>query len=274
MGPCRVEIYEGKASVVILKHTGENEPFLEQTASELRSRAIPSLEIQIMDPLDLLRETFRWQLGTVLASARMGVDPFDVAEPRLPRVLTAKMLNNFSDRTDTLKRRPRIQEGDIQLFAEASARQEISQLNLVECLVSFFEYRKRVEYFGLYVFLDQDETVQPIFQQLRENLTQALGLPVLLVWGPRSLDSYGYLLGAGAPGALQMMITADLEQDILIPGANYSFGQSYRAQALGQFEALSGAAGLALRLHLASAAAGSLSQLQTLVQQALKRMAP
>jgi hypothetical protein len=68
-----------------------------------------------------------------------------------------------------------------------------------------------------------------------------------------------------------MMITADSEGDIGIPGANYSFGQSYRAQALGQFEALSAAAGLALRLHLTSVSVESLSQLQNLVQQALKR---
>jgi hypothetical protein len=175
IGPCRSEIYEGKASAVILKRVGEIEPILEQSASELRSHAIPFLEIHIRDAVDLLRETFRWQLATVLASARIDIDPFDLVEPRLPRVLTAEMLNNYSDRNDTLKRRPRIQEGDIQLFAEARARQEISQLNLVECLVSFFEYRKSVEYFGLYVYLDQDETVQPVFQHLRENLSQTLG---------------------------------------------------------------------------------------------------
>jgi transaldolase / glucose-6-phosphate isomerase len=272
MGPCGTEIYEGKASVVMLKYAGKTEPFLEQTASELRSRAIPFLEIQVKDPLDLLRETFRWQLGTVLASTRMRVVPFDVVEPRLPRVLTAEMLNNFSDRNDTLKRHPRIHEGDILLFAEARARQEISQLNLIECLVSFFEYRKSTVYFGLYVFLDQNETVQPVFQQLRESLTLALGLPVLLAWGPRSLDSFGYLLRPEAPGGLQMMITADSERDIAIPGANYTFGQSYRAQALGHFEALSAVTGLALRLHLASVSAESLSWLQNLVQQALKRI--
>ncbi|HXH66859.1 MAG TPA: hypothetical protein VNI81_06630 [Candidatus Limnocylindrales bacterium] len=111
VGQSRAEVYAGKASVVFLRQPEENEPFMDQTASELRNRGIPFLEIKVRDPLDLLRETFLWQIGTVLASARTGADPFDVAEPRLPRLLTAEMLNNYSDRNDTLKRRPRIQEG-------------------------------------------------------------------------------------------------------------------------------------------------------------------
>ncbi|HXH66860.1 MAG TPA: hypothetical protein VNI81_06635 [Candidatus Limnocylindrales bacterium] len=128
-----------------------------------------------------------------------------------------------------------------------------------------------MEYFGLYVYLDKDEKVQPVFQQLRESLSLALGVPVLLAWGPRSLDSYGYLLRVGAPGGLQMLITGDSQGDVAIPGTNYSFGQLYRALALGQFEALSAAPGLALRLHLASVSAASLAQLQNLIQQALRR---
>lgn len=272
--PCRTEVYEGKASFVILKHAAELEPSLEQPASDLRNRGIPFLEISVRDPLDLLRETFLWQVATAVAAARLGVDPFEVAESRLPHVLTTGMLNNYSDRNDTLKRRPRIHEGDIQLFADARARQELSQLNLTECLVSFFMYRQKVEYFGLYVFLDQDEAAQSMFQNLREQLTRTLGLPVFLASGPRSVDTHGYLLGKEAPEGLHLMITSESEGDVAIPGSKYSFGQLYRALALGQFEALSSGAGLALRLHLASVSPGSLSRLQNLVHQALRRLAP
>lgn len=270
---CRPEVYQGNSSFVILRHGEEMEPFLTRAASELRSHGIPLVEIPVNDPLDLLRETFLWQIATALAGARIGIDPFDAAEVRLPRALTTEMLNNYSQHNDTLKRRPRIQEGDIQLFAEARTRQEISQLNLTECLLSFFQHRERVQYFGLYAFVDPEEPVRAVLDDLRNKLTQAVRLPVLLAWGPRSLETYGYLLRAGAPGALNLMITADPEGDVAIPGTTYSFGQLYLAMALGQFEALSAGTGLALRLHLSSASAGSLSQLQTLIQQALRRLA-
>ncbi|HET7107214.1 MAG TPA: hypothetical protein VFI38_10415 [Candidatus Acidoferrum sp.] len=270
--PCRSEVYEGKSSFVILKHVEELEPFFERAASELRSRGIPFVEITVRDPLDLLREVFHWQIATVIAGARIGINPFEAAEVRLPNTLAAELLNNFSAHNDTLKRRPRIQENGIQMFAEARSRHEISQLNLVECLISFFHQRQRAEYLGLYVFLDPEETARAAFQKLREQLSEALGLPVLLGWGPRSLDSYGYFLRVGAPAGLHLMITADEKGDVAIPGTNYSFGQLYRALALGQFEALSAGTGLALRLHLASATAESFSQLQKLVQEAFRRM--
>jgi len=270
--PFRPDVYEGKSSFVILKHVEETEPFFERAASELRSRGIPFVEITMKDPLDLLRGMFLWQIATVIAAARIGVEPFDATEVRLPKILTAEMLNNYSAHNDTLKRRPRIQESGIQMFAEARARHEVSQLNLVECLISFFQHHESVEYLGLYVFLDPEEAVETAFQNLREQLSQALGLPVLLGWGPRSLDTSGYLLRVGAPAGLHLMITSDSKDDVAIPGTNYSFGQLYRASALGQFEALSAGAGLALRLHLASVVVEALSQLQNLVQQALRRM--
>ncbi|HEV2101458.1 MAG TPA: hypothetical protein VGR58_01650 [Candidatus Acidoferrum sp.] len=270
---CRPEVYQGNSSFVILRHGEEMDPFLTRAASELRSHGIPLVEIPVNDPLDLLRETFLWQVATTLAGARVGIDPFDAAEVRLPRALTTEMLNNYSQHNDTLKRRPRILEGDIQLFAEARTRQEISQLNLTECLLSFFYHRERAEYFGLYAFMDPEEPARAVLDDLRNKLTQALALPVLLAWGPRSFETYGYLLRAGAPAALNLIITADSEGDVAIPGTTYSFGQLYLAMALGQFEVLSAGTGLALRLHLSSASAGSLSQLQVLIQQALRRLA-
>src|SRR5260370_20300646 len=162
----------------------------------------------------------------------------------------------------------------MQLFAEARARQELSLLNLTECLISFFKYRQKAEYLGLYIFMEQHESAHTVFQNLREHLTKALGLPVFLAWGPRSLDTHGYLLRKGAPGGLHLMITSDSEGDVAIPGSKYTFGQLYRALALGHFEALSSGAGLALRLHLAPESVESLSQLQNLVQMALRRLAP
>lgn len=269
---CRTEVYQGNSSFVLLRHGEEMEPFLTRAASELRSHGVSFVEIEIKDPLDLLRETFLWQIATALAGARIGIDPFDAAEVRLPRALTTEMMNNYSEHNDTLKRRPRIQEGDIQLFAEVRTRQEISQLNLTECLLSFFQHRERAEYFGLYPFMDPEGPARAVLDDLRKNLTQALGLPVLLAWGPRSLETYGYLLRAGAPAGLNLMITADSEADVTIPGTTYSFGHLYLAMALGQFEVLSAGTGLALRLHLSSASAGSFSQLQTLIQQTLRRL--
>jgi hypothetical protein len=272
--PCRAEVYKEKASFVVLRNGEEDEPLFAQTISDLKNLGIAFLEIAIGDALDLLRETFLWQIATILAASGMSIDPFEIPLVRFPRALFAEMLNNFSQKNNTLQRRPRIQEGEIQLYAESRTRQEISQLNLVECLVSFFEHRRNTAYLGLFVFLDQSEQTEAKFQSLREQLIGTLMLPVLLVWGPRSLDTYDYLLRVGAPAGLHLMVTADSEVDVAIPGANYSFGQLHRALALGQFEALSASSGLAVRLHLSSESPAAISHLLKLVSQALQRVNP
>jgi hypothetical protein len=97
---------------------------------------------------------------------------------------------------------------------------------------------------------------------------------VLLAWGSRSLDTFGYLLAEGTPPALHLVITNETDFDIKIPGASYSFGQMYRALAIGQFEALSAGNGLALRLHLASPGLEAFPQLQKALNHALKRVEP
>jgi hypothetical protein len=200
------------------------------------------------------------------------LDPFDLTEPRAARTLAAEMLNTLSPQNDTLQRRPRIQEKQVQLFAEARARQEISQLNLAECLVSFFEHRQAAAYLGLFVYLEPDDETLALFTVLREQLAQALRLPVLLAWGPRSLDTFGYLFRESAPQGIHLLIDGEIAVDIKVPGTNYSFGQMYRAAAIGHFEALSAAGNLALRLRVLSPVSESLAQLEKALNLALRRV--
>lgn len=270
--PCPTEPWEGAASFVVLRNGGNAEPDVDSCISALRSRGVPFVEITVGSPLDLLRHTFCWQIATVLAAARLGLDPFDLTEPRAARTPAAEMLNSLSPQNDTLQRRPRIREKEIQLFAEGRARQEISQLNLAECLVSFFERRQTASYLGLFVYLDPGDAALECFTALREEMARSLKLPVLLAWGPRSLDTFGYLLREKAPQGLHLVIDGDIAADLKVPGANYSFGQMYQAAAIGHFEALSAAGNLALRLHLASPLTESLAQLQKAASQALRRV--
>ena len=270
--PCVTEPFESVSSFVILKNSAEEAPHLAQCCVDLKGRRVPFLELVVADPLDLLRHTFCWQMATVLAAARMGIDPFDSGDVRLPRTLAAEMINGLSAGKATLQRRPRIQEKEIQLFAEARARQEVSQLNLTECLASFFEHRGRASYLGLFVFLGQTQETQTQLGALRDELSRSLGLPVLLAWGARSMETYGYFLRDGAAQGFVLVVTGDSQFDIKIPGAAYSFGQLYRVLTLAQFEAMSEKSGLALRLHLCSQTPESLLELRNIVTQALRRV--
>jgi hypothetical protein len=73
---------------------------------------------------------------------------------------------------------------------------------------------------------------------------------VTLGYGPRYLHSTGQLHKGGANNGIFFQITADIAQDLPIPGDPYSFGTLMQAQAAGDLEALQTHGRRAFRLHI------------------------
>ncbi len=270
--PCSTESFEDSGAFVILTRGEEVDPTLQAQISRIEEKAIPFIHIRLSQPLDLLAEIFKWQVATALAGARLARDPFDWEGVRLPQTLAAELLNNLKPGNNTLLRRPRVQESGIQLFAEGRTRHEISLLNLVESLSSFLELRQPESLLTLFVFLHRSPETQEQIFKIREQLVRTLGIPVLVAYGPRAVDTYGYLFRRGSPSRLNIIMTAENPVDVPIPGASYTFGQMYHALALGQFEALASDDRFAIRLHLEGDLAQALERLHRILVQAGQRV--
>jgi glucose-6-phosphate isomerase len=265
---------EQKKESCILFESGEAEASsFEAYKNQLKSRGTPFLSLKVENALELVRQSFSWQVATVLSAAQLGIYPFEPPDVLMGQELAGEMLNQHSPGQDMLHRKSRVQEGSLQLFAEAKARREISQLNLIESLRSFFQRRASASYLSLFVFLEQREDTEDFFDGLGGVIEANLGLPVILAWGPRSMDTYSFLLREEAPAGLHLLLTGEPQAEVSVPGAYYKFGQLHQALALGQFEALSRANGLALRLHMGTATRHELAGLENVVMQALRRSA-
>jgi transaldolase/glucose-6-phosphate isomerase len=262
---------EEKAVFAVLTHAGDTDPELSDMMSRFRVSGVPFVHVQIVEPLDLLPVTFGWEVATVMACARLGFDPFDKSEPRLPRAIAMEYLNKYSQASDTLSRRPRLQDRGLQLYAEGKTRREISTLNLEESLGSFFQLLQPDSFFAVLVFLSQTPRVLATFQAIRKKLAEKLQVPVLLAYGPHSLHHYNHLHRKGLPHGQFLVITAEPTIDLAIPGASYTFGQLYRALALGEFEGLVQSDCLVVRIHLTGDIPVALENLGHVVDQALAR---
>jgi hypothetical protein len=262
---------EDKAVFAVLSYAGDADTELSDLVSRFRFSAVPFVHMQFAEPLDLLPGTFGWEVATVLACARLGLDPFEGAADRLPRALTMEILNNYSPTNDTLGRKPRLQEGNLQLFAEGKTRRELSSLNLQEALGSFFRLLQPEDFLGVLIFLPQTPGVVTAFQAIRRELAEKLKLPVLMVYGPHALHHYSNLRRKGQPQGQYLICTADPPVDIAIPGASYTFGQLYRALALGEFEGLEQSHRFAVRINLTGEIPAALANLEHVIAQALSR---
>jgi transaldolase / glucose-6-phosphate isomerase len=211
--------YEDAAAYVVLTYNGEEDEQLLESVARLRANHAPFVHVHVSQATELLGETFRWEVATVLASASLGVNPFLEPDHRTARTLGAGLLNTLSAGKDTLQRNCRLHESGIQVFIEGATRQEISGLSLTEALASFLRLQEAEGFLTLIAFLERTLSAQAIAASMRSALTETLGVPVLLAYGPRFTDSYAHLLRRGLPPGLYIMITADPWIDIPVPGA-------------------------------------------------------
>jgi hypothetical protein len=71
----------------------------------------------------------------------------------------------------------------------------------------------------------------------------------MLGYGPRYLHSTGQLHKGGPNTGVFVIVTADSDEDLLIPGEPYSFGVLEHAQAGGDFDSLARAGRRVLLVH-------------------------
>jgi hypothetical protein len=266
--PLTPAVFEQGCVVALLSYGGNSAGAIEAPGVELATHGVPVVDIRLADACDLGAEFFKWEVATALAAAVLQVNPFDEPQEQENRERTAQLLE-YLDRSGSFPSATlRLNEGGIELYAEGRTRQEISTLQLSDALRTFFDLRQREGYLALLAFLDWNEENYELLCRMRAKLAETLAVPVLLAHGPRYLHSLGQLFKGGAPTGMHVMITAEPQEDVPVPGGRYSFGQLLMAQALGDLEALQRHERQVLRLHLKEGAREGLAYLLPVVEHA------
>jgi glucose-6-phosphate isomerase len=245
---------------------GDDPAALEATVRALEQRSAPFVEIRLKGPLQLGAEFFKWEVATALAGAAMAIDPFDEPDVQESKDNTARILDAFQSSAEMPLGSPRLVDSGIELYADGAVRGSISTLQLTAALRTFFSERRPDDYVALLAYVARDAASGAEFGALRAILTERLGLPVLLGYGPRYLHSMGQLYKGGPASGMFLMITAEKPRDLPIPGAKYTFGQLEMAQALGDLESLGRLGKPALRLHLTEGVPAGLAALQRAIE--------
>ncbi len=123
---------------------------------------------------------------------------------------------------------------------------------LSDAIKEFVSAAGEREYIAINAYLPRIPRMEAELNTLRTALQVIVNCPVTLGFGPRYLHSTGQLHKGGPGTGLFLMITADPQEDINIPGKEFSFGVLEQAQALGDYEALASRGRRILRIHLPS----------------------
>ena len=173
-------------------------------------------------------EFLRWEVATSFASVVLKINPFDEPNVKESKDITGRLLE------DVKKKKPlprpekmlavkgsRLTPGDSKAFA------------------AFFAKLPKNGFVSLLAYVDRSPATQKALRALQKQMAAALKVPVLSGFGPRYLHSIGQLYKGGPKQGLFVEFFAKDTRDLRIPGEVYGFSQLKRAQAMGDYEALS-----------------------------------
>jgi glucose-6-phosphate isomerase len=228
-----------------------------------RAAGVPTLTWEMPDVTSIGAEFLRWEVGTAAAGVLLEINPFDEPNVQQAKDATRALLDEYKQRG-----RLPIPEGHATL---SGARLTLSEAALQalegEAADAFFRVLGQSDYFGLLAYLPPDRAPfdEPL-HALRMAVATETGCATMFGYGPRYLHSTGQLHKGGANKGVFVIVTAEPEKDLPIPGESFSFGVLEMAQAIGDFQSLDRIKRRALHIHLPRRDPALLSQIwQTLL---------
>jgi len=220
-----------------LRISQDDNSAIDAVIDKLRASGEPLIVLGMEDKYDLGAEFFRWEFATAIVAAMLGIHPFDQ-----PNVLAAKQA------TDAV-------------LQEYMDNRELPQIDVAEPPAGLLQEAGSSDYLAVLAYVQQTPEVDGVMAEFRRRIAEKHALATTLGYGPRYLHSTGQLHKGGPNTGLFLLITADHETDVPIPGKPYSFGVLADAQALGDLRALKSTGRRVTRLHLSRADAGAISKL-------------
>ncbi|MDR3315759.1 MAG: hypothetical protein LBS98_04695 [Coriobacteriales bacterium] len=269
---------------VITYQVGETEGFSESV--EHIDADIPELHYTIDNPFEAYSNFVLWEYAIAFLGIMLGVNPFDQPDVEHTKTLVREMLSQglteltgdvyVFNRADNRNVPCQIAGASSALiecdqehfsqfdFAEGSIRafrisealracDESDTLSIDYALRTLLGSLKPGDYFSLNAFLPfRGYGRREALERMRNRVASRLGVASCLEIGPRYLHSTGQLHKGGPNTGVFLLISADEDNDINIPGEQYSLGALAQTIALGDFKALASRGRRALHVHLAS----------------------
>jgi hypothetical protein len=261
-----------KNCLVVILRTQSSANDLASQTEQLRHLNIPFMEIAIGTAADLVAEVFKWEIATALACASLKINCFQEADGVGNLAKVADYLDTLSRHDVDSSAGERIREDRICLYVEGQTRRSISSLNLRQALRTFFELRTADSYLAICPFFILAPNHLREIRMIRDRLGEFLRIPVQFTSGPRYLYALSKIYKEGPPNGLFIIITSEPEEDVVIPGAGYTFGELNLAFALSEFESLERLQRPVLRLHLLDGPEKGLKHFADVVIQALAQI--
>lgn len=208
----------------------------DEVVTVLEDAGQPMVVLRLLDPYDLGGQIFLWEMATVIAGQRMGVNPFDQPNVEASKLLARKMVATYKEKGVLPKVEP----------APPNC----------EALRDFLTQAEPGDYIAIQAYLAPTDVLDAVFRIFRVRLQDRYRLATTVGYGPRFLHSTGQLHKGDGGNGLFIQLTADSPRDVPIPDepgssdASITFGILKTAQAKGDRQALIDGGRRVIHFHL------------------------
>lgn len=260
--------YANDRAFVFLRLQNEAPP--DAASAALMQAGHPVVQLVLREAYDLGAEFFRWEIATIIASQRLGINPFDQPNVESAKVLARKMVAEFHATGKLPELTPTFQEHGLTLYADLPAN------SIASALHNFFASAQTATqppraYVALQVYIPATVALEAALQKLAATLRDKYQLATTIGYGPRFLHSTGQLHKGDAGNGLFIQFTASIANEVPIPNeagaveSAMSFGTLIMAQAMGDRQALLDNQRRVLRIDLGKDVEGGIRQLQEMI---------
>ena len=241
----------------------------------------PVVRIDIADLYDLGGEFYRWEMAAAVAGAVLGINPFDQPDVEASKAEARRLTAAFERKGALPDEAPAAVEPEppadaqLLLYADpATVRRlvgggHVDSAALARLVSAHCASLGAGDYAALLAYIEPCVAHLPALQRLRRLLRDATGAATCLGFGPRYLHSTGQLHKGGRNSGVFVVITADDDADLTVPGQRVTFGAVKAAQAQGDAAVLRARARRVIRVHIRGSIDAGLERLADIVERAV-----
>ena len=257
-----------------LRLTGDTDEEREKSLTALEKAGHPVVRITVTSPQYIGQEFFRFEFATAVASAIMGINPFDQPDVEAAKIKTRELASAFEKSGSLPAEKPVAIDGSIEIYTDDKNADALRKAGAGSDLVTWLEAQlnrvKAGDYVALLAYLDRDLNNVATLQTLRMAIRDKKHVATCVGFGPRFLHSTGQAYKGGPNTGVFLQITADDPNDLSVPGQKGSFGIIKAAQARGDFGVLTDRNRRALRLHIKGDIAKGVTTIKDTILKALE----
>ncbi|MDR3053199.1 MAG: hypothetical protein LBU48_05005 [Coriobacteriales bacterium] len=240
---------------------GHSEGFAESLAHF--DPSIPARHFSIASVNEVFIRFVVWEYAIAFLGILMRINPFDQPDVELTKQVVKELLCCGARTTDA----PDFLQIDFETGCSVRTLR-ISTALLAQpdttvdaALRTLLGSIRAGDYFSLNAFLPfRGYGRREALERIRNRVASRLGVTSCLEIGPRYLHSTGQLHKGGPNTGVFLLLSADEDNDIAIPGERFTLGELAVAQAQGDFMALASRGRRAIQIHLSGNDSETLSR--------------